>query len=54
MCGHLAQATGKLKAVTTVKTPMTLPAGATFEDYLAMVVEPDKVTEVGTVPVTLS
>ena len=40
------QATGKLKAVTTVKTPLTLPAEATFEDYLAAVVEPDQVTEV--------
>ena len=41
-----SQATGKLKAVTTVKTPMTLPADATFGDYLAAVVEPDQVTEV--------
>ncbi len=45
-CSRAAQATGKLKSVTTVKTPMTLPSDATFEDYLAVVVEPDKLTEV--------
>ena len=32
--------------MTTVKAPLTLSAEATFEDYLAIDVEPDKVTEV--------
>ena len=42
----MVQATGKLKAVTTVKTPLTLATDATFEDYMTAVVEPDQVTEV--------
>ena len=53
MRSHAAQATGKLKSVTTVKTPMTLPVDATFGDYLSTVVEPDKVTEVLASPPTV-
>lgn len=40
------QATGKLKAVTTVKAPLKLPADAIFEDYVEMSIPEDAVSEV--------